>query len=124
MVYPGLREEGDPGDTERFYCIEELLTADDTAREPEIQVCRIRKAFYYNTLHKYLKIASLTNDADDELKQESTTYELRDGVLFNSEHNTPVLITLGRPHGNNQGCAQGLGSLRKEDDPRHSQATL
>jgi len=89
---PGVTEEGDPADTERFYCIEELLSTE--ASEPEIRVRRIRKAFYYNTLRKYLKAISLTNDSDEELKQESTGYELRDGILFNSELNTPVLTTL------------------------------
>ena len=88
---PGLREEGDPADTERFYCIDELLATEDTS---EIQVRRIRKTQYYNTLRKYLEAVSLTHDADEELKQQSTAYELRDGVLFNCQLNTPVQTTL------------------------------
>ena len=34
------------------------------------------------------------NNADDELKQESSRYELRDGILYSSELNTPVIIAL------------------------------
>jgi len=90
---PGLREEGDPADTERFYSIQDFLAADEARSTDEIQVRRIRKAFYYNTLRKYLKAISLAN-SDEELKEESSGYELRDGILYNLELNTPVITTL------------------------------
>ena len=96
---PGLREEGDPADTERFYSIQDLLATDEDDSENEIQVHRFRKAAFYNTLHRYLKaVANDSNDSNDEefkeVKEESPRYELRDGILYNSELNTPVIITL------------------------------
>src|SRR5438552_18265198 len=36
----------------------------------------------------------LNNTPDNNLKQEASRYELRDGMLYNSKLNTPVIITL------------------------------
>ena len=95
---PGLREEGDPADTEWFYSIQDFLATEnedppaESGDEPPPH--RIRKVAYYNTLQKYLKAVTLASDSDNELKQESSKYELRDDVLYNSELNTPVVFTL------------------------------
>ena len=114
---PGLREEGEPADTERFYCVEDILAvaADEklnslSANTPPNSLStdnlvnplsadnpprRIRKSFYYNTMRKYLKPVTLVNDPnDEELKQESSRYEIRDGILYNSELNTSVIVNL------------------------------
>ena len=105
---PGLREEGDPADTERFnlieepadteqfYSVQDLLATEDPNPENEIQVRRIRKASYYYTLRKYLQAVSLMSDpnSNEEWKQESSKYELREVTLYNSELNTPVQLTL------------------------------
>ena len=124
---PGLREEGDPADmewfnaiqddsdTERFYCIQDFLASEDESPvDPEIRVHRIRKAFYYNTLSEYLKAISVANDPDDELKQESLRYELRDGILFNSELNTPVILTLNDLKATIEAVHKDLGHYGKE----------
>ena len=42
---PGLREEGDPVDTERFYSIQDFLAAAEDEEH-----CRIHKVVHYNTL--------------------------------------------------------------------------
>src|SRR5436190_23616317 len=99
---PGLREEGEPADTERFYTIQNFLTAEDGPDGPaeptptsEPNPRRIRKVDYYRKLRKYVKATSmLSNTPDNNLKQEASRYELRDGMLYNSELNTPVIITL------------------------------
>ena len=100
---PGLREEGEPADTERFYTIQNFLAAEDGPDGPaeptptsEPNPRRIRKVDYYRKLRKYVKAtAMLSNTADDvDLKQESSRYELRDGILYSSELNTPVIIAL------------------------------
>ena len=43
----------------------------------------------------YVECTSMLNNTpDNNLKQEASRYELRDGMLYNSELNTPVIITL------------------------------
>jgi len=94
---PGLREEGEPADTERFYSIQNFLAAEDNEPAPasKSEPIRIRKVDYYRKLCKYVKATSmLSNTPDNNLKQEASRYELRDGMLYNSELNTPVIITL------------------------------
>jgi len=93
---PGLREEGKPADTERFYSIRDLLAVDaEESAEPEHPPARhSRKVEYYDRIRKYLKASSLVNDADDEVRQSSSNYELRDGTLYHSELGTPVVVTL------------------------------
>lgn len=45
-------------------------------------------------LRKYLKASNVVDDVDDDLKQDSANYELRDGLLYNSELNTLVQFIL------------------------------
>ena len=98
---PGLREEGEPADTERFYSVRDLLAAaeDEGSEyapdlEDQVPVRRPRKVEYYNEMRKYLKASNVVDDIDDDLKRESANYELRDGILYNSKLNTPVQLTL------------------------------
>jgi transposase InsO family protein len=105
---PGLREEGKPADTERFHSIRDLLAASaEEGAEPEIvpedtpdldpqhsSTRRGHNVKYYSKLRKYLKALDIVNDADEVVKQISSNYELRDGVLYHSELGTSVVIML------------------------------
>jgi transposase InsO family protein len=96
---PGLREEGKPADTERFYSIRDILAASAEEAEPEKEPVqsparRGHSVEYYGKLRKYLKASGLVDGTDDELKRDSSNYELRDGVLYSSELGTPVVIAL------------------------------
>ena len=76
---PGLREEGEPADTERFYSIQNFLAAEDNEPAPasKSEPIRIRKVHYYRKLRKYVKATSmLSNTPDNNLKQEASRYEL------------------------------------------------
>ena len=97
---PGLREEGESADTERFYSICDLLAAvkdEGSEHSPDpkdqVPVRHAHKVEYYNQLRRYLKNPNVVDDADDDLKQKSANYELRDSVLYNSKLNTPVQLT-------------------------------
>ena len=45
-------------------------------------------------MRKYLKASGLVKDVDKRVKQNSSNYELRDGILHHSELGTPVIIAL------------------------------
>ena len=99
---PGLKEEGKPADTERFYTIYDLLAAEDEDidaeqlppdRESSNPSRHPRKIEDYKRLRKYLKASAVKDNADDHLKQDSSYYELRDGILHHSGSDTPVVIT-------------------------------
>ena len=62
--------------------------------EDQVPVRRPRKVEYYNLMRKYLKASNVVDGVDDDLKQDSANYELRDGILYNLKLNTPVQLTL------------------------------
>jgi len=82
---PGLKEEGQPADTERFYTSAQAEPTEPTRR---------RNIEYYRKLRKYVKALSMLDDAAEELKKDAIGYELRDGKLYNRELNSPVIVTL------------------------------
>ena len=69
---PGLREEGESADIERFYTIQEFLVT----KEEDSDRSRVRKVDYYKKLRKYIKMNILLNNMNDDLKYESSKYEL------------------------------------------------
>src|SRR5437773_3944386 len=74
---PGLREEGEPTDMERFYSIQDFLAVEDNeptpASESEPIPWRIRKVDHYRKLRKYVKATSMLNNTpDNNLKQEAS----------------------------------------------------
>lgn len=93
-----FEKERDLSRIEWFYSIQDILAAETEAPSAQVRndipVHHIRKALYYITLLKYLKARSPTNDSDDEWKEESLSYELRNGILYNLVLNTSVIITL------------------------------
>src|SRR5271169_3684641 len=93
---PRLRKEGDPTDTECFYAIQDFFAIEEDEDFPlelenESLVRRIRKVTYYNTLQKYLKAVAFSNNANNDLKQESSKYNLQESILYNSELNILVI---------------------------------
>jgi hypothetical protein len=114
----GLREKEESADTERFYFIQDFLATEDEQFEPnstssdsgssdsdsseatfdssesKSSVRRVRKVDYYIIVRKYLKALELSSNSDNDLKQKFSKYQLKDDVLYNSELNTFVVITL------------------------------
>lgn len=91
---PGLQEEGEPADTERFYYIQDfLLEAPEPEADssPDQPTRRPRRTGYYQRMEKYHKAMRIINSADDDFKEHAQNYELRDGTLYNSHHGTPVI---------------------------------
>lgn len=60
------------------------------------------KVLYYDTIRKYLKAVSTVEGTREDLKEESSEYELRDGILYHSDLGTPVQVDLGS-HRTSQG---------------------
>ena len=86
---PGVREEGDPADTERFYALEEFLEADDD--EPTETPRHVRRLEFYNKVRKFLKAEHAFHNAED-IRRIAVEYELRNGNLYSRKLDTPVIM--------------------------------
>ena len=87
---PDLREEEEPADTERFYTIQDFLAT----KEEDSNRFQVRKVDYYEKLRKYVKANIFLNNANDNLKHESSKYELQDNILYNTKFKTSIIVSL------------------------------
>ena len=92
---PGLREEGEPADTERFYCTQEFLfEAPEPEQDPPTDqplAKKARRTNYYERMEKFHKAMRTINNTDEDFKEHAMNYQLRDGVLYNVHLDTPVI---------------------------------
>ena len=92
---PGLREEGEPADTERFYYVQDfLLEAPEPEPNPstdQLLAKRARRTKYYERMEKFHKAMRIISNTDDDFKEHAENYQLRDGVLYNVHLDTPVI---------------------------------
>ena len=86
---PGLREEGEPADSDQLNTVE---VSNNAQTEPI--TTRHTRMDRYQKLRKYLKAYNIVGKVDNDLKEEASQYTLRDDKLYHQELNTPVIVTL------------------------------
>jgi Integrase core domain/Zinc knuckle len=91
---PGLKEEGEPADTQQYNVIENEPTGEPQNNpepsntpetDPPLKPRHSRKSEYYRRLQKYLKASNITENPDNELKDYASGYEFRsEGKVLDS----------------------------------------
>jgi hypothetical protein len=95
---PGLREEGAPADTERFYCIRDFLFEAETESDSDLEgsekseFWRPRRTDYYEKMERHLKARRIVDKLEKILRDHAEEYELRDSILYNRRFGTPVIV--------------------------------
>ena len=85
-----LREEEELANTKWFYIIQDFLVT----KEEDSDQSRVRKVDYYKKLRKYVKANILLNNVNDDLKHESSKYELWNDILYNMKFKTSIIVAL------------------------------